>query len=236
MEILCICNGSRTQYAVERRTTSCSLVQENVQFSAGKCPSLGSVYTKLNAMQQTWCTNPGGIAISESKLVSDLGIDMSNNAFYQMNITKCRQVVTTQYCINGGKLESIQRSQTEKLASMPSISYWERLKGLKLFSFVRRRESCSVKRILKIVESIYNKRWRWMLHRRQNGTHITLPRMHTAPSKYRTRYCNNLIFQWFITFFNNLLKCLRDLHGMDTCVFKTKPDLFPSRVPSEPTS
>lgn len=133
------------------------------------------------------------------------------------------------------ELEAIQRSYTKKIASMQHISYWERLKRLRLYSLERRRERYAIIYIWKILEGIVPNFGIESYTNKRTGRHCIVPRTPNLPSRCRTRYCNSLGFRG-PQLFNILPKDLRDLHAVDVGVFKTRLDLFLSGVPDEPTS
>lgn len=89
------------------------------------------------------------------------------------------------------KIEAIQRSYT-KFVSIQHVSYWERLKQLRLHSQERKREKCAVSYIWKILEGLvpyfgiesYTNSRMWC--------YCIVPKILTLPSGYRTRYCNSL--------------------------------------------
>ena len=136
-------------------------------------------------------------------------------------------------------LELLQRSFVRKINGMQNLSYWEQLKSLNLYSLERRRERYIVIYTWRILEG-------------------SVPNISEAPSRItaswnsrRGRSCKvpNVLpsathrIQGIRRaslgikgprLFNCLPKCLRNLTGVSTGVFKSKLDKYLKSLPDEP--
>ncbi|WP_347046854.1 hypothetical protein, partial [Escherichia coli] len=94
---------------------------------------------------------------------------------------------------------------------MKQLSYWERLKELRLYSLERRRERYAVIYVWKILEGLVPNFGIASYTNPRTGRHCTVPTVPTIQSKAGYIYCNSLGFKG-PQLFNSLLKDLRDLH------------------------
>ena len=133
------------------------------------------------------------------------------------------------------QLEAFQRCYTKRIASVQHLSYWERLRELKLYSLERRRETYAVTYVWKILEGLAPNFGIEGYKNPRRGGHCAVPKVSPSPSRVRNRYCNSLGFRG-PQLFNILPKQLRDLHGVDVDVFKRKLENLLSEIPDEPTS
>ena len=133
------------------------------------------------------------------------------------------------------ELEAVQRCFTRRIESMEGLSYWERLKELRLYSLERRRDRYAVIYIWKILEGLVPNFGITSYNNPRTGRHCTVPKVPTASSKVRTIYSNSLGFKG-PQLFNSLPKDLRNLHGVGVEVFKKRLDALLSTIPDEPTS
>ena len=134
-------------------------------------------------------------------------------------------------------LEMVQRSFLRKINGIHSLSYWEQLKELKMYSLERRRERYRIiyvwKVIEKLVPNVGNDRITFKSHVRR-GRECIPPRVsRTCDSKVQ-----NLIYASLPVhgqqLFNCLPKELRNLTGCKVDVFKSHLDRYLMQVPDEP--
>ena len=133
------------------------------------------------------------------------------------------------------ELEAVQRCFTRKIASMKQLSYWDRLRELRLYSLERRRDRYAVIYVWKILEGIAPNFGIESYINPRTGRHCKVPKVPTFSSKARTIYCSSLGFRG-PQLFNSLPRELRDLQGVGVDTFKKHLDNLLSRVPDEPTS
>ena len=134
-------------------------------------------------------------------------------------------------------IEMVQRSFLRKLSGLNSLSYWEQLEVLKLYSLERRRERYRIIYIWRILEEqvpnigTQKVSAKWHIRR---GRECMIPRVNrTAHSRIKNLFHASLPVHGQ-QLFNTLPVELRNLTGCTTDIFKRKLDKYLSTVPDEP--
>ena len=136
------------------------------------------------------------------------------------------------------KVESVQRSFTNKIDDMREIDYWERLKALNLYSLERRRDRYFIFYIWKIVNGLVPNiecegEGISTTHSLRRGTLCNIPPINTRcrASVQTMKECSIVVHGCRL--FNAVPRELREFRGSSE-TFKRKLDTFLSSVPDKP--
>ena len=139
------------------------------------------------------------------------------------------------------KLEKIQQSLTRKIKlNTPGLSYWDRLKHLRLYSLERRRERYRILYVWKLLENLVpniaseGKDGFTKLHSARNGVFVRTPSFKTSipPKVWKLR--EGSIQYHGAKLFNSLPKEIRGLTGCSLHQFKQSLDAFLSTIQDRP--
>ena len=137
------------------------------------------------------------------------------------------------------KIEAVQRSFTARISEVSHMSYWERLKHLKLYSLERRRERYIILYTYKIVQGIVPNlsddcfKIKTMLSVRGSRVCKIPPLSTSAPSRIKTMSENSFAIHG-PKLFNTLPAEIRNFDG-SLVNFKSKLDRFLHTVPDQPS-
>ena len=136
------------------------------------------------------------------------------------------------------RLEAIQRSFTARITEFGHLSFWERLDRLELYSLERRRERYIIMYTYKIIEGLVpnfeDQRFSIKTHYSVRMDRVCrVPAINTSS----TAKIRNMVEHSFAVqgpkLFNCLTPALRNFQGSFQA-FKTKLDIFLSKVPDKP--
>ena len=147
----------------------------------------------------------------------------------------CSQLWSPLNVKDSQRLEMVQRSFLKKIGGMYTLSYWEQLKKLGLYSLERRRERYRMFYVWKIIEGIVPN------ISQTNGIttqeHIRLGRLCHVPFVRRGPYqgLRNASFSVkALQLFNALPRQVRDMRNCTKESFKTELDRYLKSIPDEP--
>ena len=131
-------------------------------------------------------------------------------------------------------IEAVQRNYTSKLEGMSDLTYYQRLKSLKLYSSERRRDRYNILYIFKIIHGkVPNPgiSFKWSPRR---GKVLTYPSVKSQPSKAATSLYHSFTRR-APRLFNALPQSLRNIPANSSAdIIKQKVDRFLQQVPDEP--
>ena len=131
------------------------------------------------------------------------------------------------------ELEQLLRAYTRKVEGLRQVSYWDRLRALKMMSLQRRSERYKILYLWKIKMGLVpNCNITWSNRDSRKGTKIIIPKYQGTCLRYKTLNESSLRVEgaWL---FNCLPKTIRNLSGsLDS--FKATLDSFLDTLPDEP--
>lgn len=131
-------------------------------------------------------------------------------------------------------IEAVQRNYTSKIEGMSDMTYYERLKSLKLYSSERRRDIYNILYIFKIIHGkVPNPGigFKWSPRR---GKVLTYPSVRSQPSKAAT-LLHHSFTRRAPRLFNALPQSLRNIPANTSAdVIKSKVDKFLQKITDEP--
>jgi ribonucleases P/MRP protein subunit RPP40 len=135
------------------------------------------------------------------------------------------------------RIETVQRAFTRKIEGMSGLTYWQRLRELRLYSLQRRRERYIIIYVFKILHNLVPNCGLTFRTNARTGIHAEVPKLNSkSPNllkKMRTQS-----FQYMApTLYNLLPTTLRKTfcEPNPLVIFKRQLDAILSTVPDEPT-
>jgi hypothetical protein len=163
------------------------------------------------------------------------------NSLVRSKIDYCSILVSPTTTSLRMSLERVQRSFTKKITGMHELSYWDRLKKLRIQSLERRHERYCILYVVKIILGLVpNFGLKWHLNER-TGIHLTVP---LIPSVSNSKaYTRNLISNSPKYRMSRLFNALPiELRWPPSCdladpisSYKTALDHYLATIPDQPT-
>ena len=140
-------------------------------------------------------------------------------------------------------LEGIQRAFTKHISGFNNLSYWDRLRKLKLLSLERRRERYTIIYLWKCIHGFSHDPGLTISSiDREEGIRLALPKLPKMSPSWANKLKENSVLYRGVKVFNCLPSYLRKLdpgQNQQQCTpdsFKTKLDKYLSNIPDEPTT
>ena len=154
----------------------------------------------------------------------------------QPHIDYCSQLWTPVKLGEIEKIENLQRQFTKRIPEVQKLSYWERLRKLKLLSQERRMERYRIIYTWKILEGKSPNCGIEFKNNERLGRMCEIPQIKANSQKAIQTLRENSFQVNGPRLFNCLPKKIRNKRGCSIDEFKSTLDLFLERIPDEPKS